>query len=220
MPTWPRRETRRRWCRWPPGIEEAFGLFHETSPEKLKGLEAAVDYLRKNGGKPVMVGHGGYWNRLEFEKVPFFDIYDPETEPFFPANLHTDLAPLLKGKDKVIWLRPQMYEDVPYERWRFHTYVELMRGCRGWQFAHGPGDASLFRGLHGEMEFFKPIVASTDAGPEVTVEPWIEHWSRKHNGKQYIIAATTHGIALGRWTVVEDKKRRRKDAAPASPGAR
>ncbi len=114
--------------------------------EKLKGLEAVADYVRKAGGKPVMVGHGGYWNRLELEKVPFFDIYDPETEPLYPANLHTDLAPLLKGKDKVIWLRPQMYEDVPYERWRFHTYVELMRGCRGWQIAHGPGDASLFRG--------------------------------------------------------------------------
>jgi hypothetical protein len=181
------------------GVEEAFGLFHETTPEKLNGMEAAVDYLRKNGGKPVMVGHGGYWNRLEFERAPFFDIYDPETEPFYPANLHTDLTPLVKGKDKVIWLRPQMYEDVPYERWRFHAYVELMRGCRGWQFAHGPGDASLFRGLHGEMEFFKPVVASTDAGPTVTVEPWVEHWSRRHNGKVYIVAATTRGIALGRW---------------------
>jgi hypothetical protein len=151
-----------------------------------------------------MVGHGGYWNRLEFEKVPFFDIFDPETEPLFPANLHTDLAPLVRGKDKVIWLRPQMYESVPYERWRFHTFVELMRGCRGWQIAHGPGDASLFRGLHGELEFFKPIVASKDPGPKVEIEPWIEHWSRRHQGKTYIIAATTHGIPLGRWLSSED----------------
>src|SRR5262249_30569601 len=137
--------------------------------------------------------------RLEFEKAPFFDIYDPETEPLYPANLHTDLAPLLKRKDKVIWLRPQMYEDVPYERWRFHAYVELMRGCRGWQFARGPADASLFRGLHAEMEFFKPIIASTDGGPEIRVEPWVEHWSRKHNRKVYVIAATTRGMGLGRW---------------------
>ena len=76
-----------------------------------RGWRQVVAYLRKTGGKPVMVGHGGYWNRLEFEKVPFFDIYDPETEPLYPANLHTDLAPLVQGKDKVIWLRPQMYED-------------------------------------------------------------------------------------------------------------
>jgi hypothetical protein len=53
----------------------------------------------------------------------------------------------------------------PCERWRFHAHVELMRGCRGWQFAHGPGDASLFRGLHGEMEFLKPLLASPDTGP-------------------------------------------------------
>ena len=24
-----------------------------------------------------------YWNRLEFEKVPFFQIYDPETETIY-----------------------------------------------------------------------------------------------------------------------------------------
>jgi hypothetical protein len=182
-----------------PGIEEAFGLFQGATPAQLKGLEEVVAHVKAQSGKPVMVGHGGYWNRFEFEKVPFFDIFDPETEPLYPANIHTDLAPLVRGKDKVVWLRPQMYESVPYERWRFHTYVELMRGCRGWQIAHGPGDASLFRGLHGELEFWKPIVASPDAGPKIAVEPPIEHWSRRHQGKLYIIAATTHGIPLGQW---------------------
>ena len=182
-----------------PGIEEAFGLFNGATPAQLKGLGEVVEFVRKQSGRPVMVGHGGYWNRQEFEKVPYFDIFDPETEPLYPANIHTDLAPIVRGKDKVIWLRPQMYESVPYERWRFHTYVELMRGCRGWQIAHGPGDASLFRGLHGELEFWKPIVASPDAGPKIEVEPSIEHWSRRHAGKLYIIAATTHGIGMGSW---------------------
>jgi hypothetical protein len=182
-----------------PGIEEAFGTFHAATPAQLKGLGEVVSYVRRSAGKPVMVGHGGYWNRFEFEKVPYFDIYDPETEPLYPANLHTDLLPLVRGRDQVVWLRPQMYEDVPYERWRFHVYVELMRGCRGWQIAHGPGDQSLFRGLHGELEFWKPIVHSRDTGPKITVEPWIEHWSRRHGGKTYLIAATTRGLALGRW---------------------
>lgn len=189
-----------------PGIEEAFGLFHASTPEQIKGMSDAVDMIRKASGKPVMVGHGGYWNRFEFEKIPFYDIYDPETEPFYPGSLHTDLMPLLQGKDKVVWLRPQMYEDVPYERWRFHVFVELMRGGRGWQIAHGPGDQSLFRGLHGELEFMKPIVYSKDAGPAVRAEPAIERWSRKHNGKVYIIAASTHGISLGKWHEVAEPK--------------
>jgi hypothetical protein len=180
-----------------PGMEEGFGTFHAATPEKLKGLEAVADLLRRQGGRPVMVGHGGYWNRLEFEKVPFFDIFDPETEPLYPANLHTDLAPLLKGTDKAVWLRPQMYEDVPFERWRFHAWVELMRGCRGWQTAHGPGDQSLFRGLHGELAFLEPIAASADIGPKVTAAG-IEHWSRRHGGKVYVLAATTRGLPLGR----------------------
>ena len=187
-----------------PGIEEEFGLFQRATPQELQGLAQVVDYVRKKSSRPVMVGHGGYWNRLEFEKVPFFDIFDPETEPLFPANVHTDLAPLFKDKNKVIWLRPQMYESIPYERWRFHTYVELMRGCRGWQIAHGPGDASLFRGLHGEMEFFKPIIASTDPGPKVRVEPWLEHTARRHQGKTYLMAASTHGIPLGHWQWSDD----------------
>jgi hypothetical protein len=182
-----------------PGIEEAFGLFEGATAVQLAGLRQAVEHLRRATGKPVMVGHGGYWNRFEFEKVPYFDIYDPETEPFYPANLHTDLRPLVEGKAQAIWLRPQMYEDVPYERWRFHAFTELMRGCRGWQIAHGPADASLFRGLHGELERMKPYAYSQDPGPRVQIEPKLEHWSRAHGGKTAIVAATTRGIALGHW---------------------
>ena len=181
------------------GVEEAFGFFHDITEEQRQGLGKVADKLRELTGKPVMMGHGGYWNRLEFERVIGYDIYDPETEPLYPGNLHTDLMPLLAGKDKVAWLRPQMYEDVPYERWRFHAFVELMRGCRGWQFAHGPGDQSLFRGLHGEMEFMKPIMYSAETGPAVQIEPAIEHVTRQHGGKLYIIAATTHGMAFGNW---------------------
>ena len=144
------------------------------TPHSSTTCKAKVEHLRKATGKPVMVGHGGYWTRLEFEKVPFFDIYDPETEPWYPAPLHTDLPPLVEGQPKVIWLRPQMYESVPYERWRYHVFVELMRGARGWQIAHGPGDASTFRGLHAELRHLQPAIYSTEKPPAVTIEPGIE----------------------------------------------
>jgi hypothetical protein len=187
-----------------PGIEEVFGLFQASTLAQRQGLGQVVEHLRRETRKPVMVSHGGGWNRFEFEKVPFFDIYDPETEPLYPANLHTDLKPLVEGREKVVWLRPQMYEDVPYERWRFHVYVELMRGCRGWQIAHGSGDPSLFRGLHGELEFLKPVLASTDTGPDVAITPPIEHWSRRHDGRLYLIAATTRGLPFGAWRTVHE----------------
>ena len=83
------------------------------------------------------------------------------------------------GKPKAIWLRPQMYESVPYERWRYHVYVELMRGARGWQVAHGPGDASLFRGLHAELRHLQPAIYSKEKPPGVTIEPGVEHMVRK-----------------------------------------
>jgi len=187
-----------------PGIEECFSEFIGRTPTELNGLHAVVDYLRSHTGKPVMASHGGYWNRFEFEKIDFFDIFDPETEPIFPANLHVDLQPITRGKAKAIWIRPQIYENEPYERLRFHTYVEFMRGARGWQFAQGIGDLSLFRGLHGEMEFMKFIGASTDPGPAIQIEPWMEHWSRRYNGKTYLIAATTRGLAVGRYRWTDD----------------
>jgi len=107
--------------------------------------------------------------------------------------------PLIAGKEKAIWLRPQMYEDVPYERWRFHVYVELMRGARGFQIAHGPGDASLFRGLGGELEGLKPVFWSTDPGPSVRIRPEMEHWVRRRAARTYIMAATTRGVTFGKW---------------------
>jgi hypothetical protein len=179
-----------------PGIEEAFGLFQAKSPSELRGLRSVVELLRRATAKPVMLSHGGYWNLFEFEKAPFFDVYDPETEPFFPANLHTDLLPIVGGQAQAIWLRPQMYEDVPYERWRFHAFVELMRGARGWQFAHGPGDASLFRGLHGELQRLKPAAWSREVAP-VRATPALEAWARRHQDRTYVIAATTRGLRFG-----------------------
>ncbi len=186
-----------------PGFEEEFGTFHGVNADRLRQLEAETEVIRHATGKPVMVGHGGAWNRFEFAKVPFFDIFDPETEPLFPANLR-DLAPVTRGGDKVVWLRPQIYESVPYERWRFHTYVELMRGARGWQMAHGPSDATTFRGLHGEMEFWKPIAARGEPVRGIVVEPAVEHWSRRFDGKTYVIAATTHAQTLGAWRWSDD----------------
>jgi hypothetical protein len=189
-----------------PGFEELFGAFHGATPDQLRTLESLVQSLRAKTAKPVMVGHGGAWNRFEFAKVPFFDIFDPETEPLFPANLHTELWPLIAGRDQTIWLRPQLYESVPYERWRFHTFVELMRGARGWQMAHGPADPSLFRGLRGELRLLEPAAYSSDAGPAVEIDPEIEHWSRRAAGKTYVIAATTRALRFGRWRWSDDVK--------------
>lgn len=182
-----------------PGYEEGFAVYQNLSAAEINTQKEIADYLRAKTGRPVMVSHGGYWNRLEFEKVPFYDIYDPETEPLYPANLHTDMLPLIAGQPKVAWLRPQMYEPVPYDRWRFHTWVEMMRGARGWQMAHGPSDPSLNRGLRAELDYITPAIYSKEPKPAVTTEPWIEHWSRRAAGKTYIVAATTHGLTMGHW---------------------
>lgn len=199
------------------GPEEAFGYFLPMTPKQLDEVKAQADHLRRATGKPVMVGHGGYWTRLELERVPFFDIYDPETEPWYPAPVHTDLRPLVAGKKQTIWLRPQMYESVPYERWRYHTYVELMRGARGWQVAHGPGDASTFRGLHAELAALRPTIYSKEKPPAVTIDPPMEHLVRKAGGRTLVIAATTHGMSFGNWRWSDEKSPAGRARATADP---
>lgn len=198
------------------GLEEAFGYFTPMSQQQLDQLKAEVEELRRATNKPVMVGHGGYWNRLEFERVPFFDIFDPETERLYPAPLHTDLKPLVEGKGKVVWLRPQMYESVPYERWRYHVHVELIRGARGWQAAHGPGDASTFRGLHAELKRLQPAIYSKERPPAVTIKPPLEHMIRRQGDSVLIVAASTHGMSFGqrRPAGVVDGKAARVTADP------
>ena len=59
-----------------------------------------------------------------------------------------------------------VHESVPYERWRYHTFVELIRGVRGWQLAHGPGDSSTFRGLHAEVRSLQDFIYSREKQPE------------------------------------------------------
>jgi hypothetical protein len=199
------------------GPEEAFGYFTPLTGKQLDEIKNQVAHLRKATGKPVMVGHGGYWTRLEFERADFFDIYDPEMEPWYPAFVHTDLKPLVEGRKKVIWLRPQMYESVPYERWVYHTFVELMRGVRGWQVAHGPGDPSTFRGLHAELKHLQPFIYSREKPLEVSVEPVVEHLVRRLGGKTLIIAATTHGLSFGNWRWSKEKSPHGRVRVTAEP---
>jgi hypothetical protein len=199
------------------GPEEAFGYFSPLTARQIEEIKTQVAHLKKSTGKPIMVGHGGYWTRLELERVPFFDIYDPETEPWYPAPVHTDLKPLVEGKKKVVWLRPQMYESVPYERWRYHVFVELMRGVRGWQIAHGPGDSSTFRGLHAELRHLQPAIYSKEKAPDVKIDPGVEHLVRRLGKKVIIVAATTHGMSFGNWRWSEEKSPAGRARVTAGP---
>ncbi|NBY03410.1 MAG: hypothetical protein EBQ87_15750 [Planctomycetes bacterium] len=200
-----------------PGPEEAFAYFTPMTQKQLDEVKADVDLLRSATGKPVMVGHGGYWNRLELERATFFDVFDPETEPWYPAPVHTDLKPLIEGQKKTIWLRPQMYESVPYERWRYHVYVELMRGARGWQVAHGPSDPSVFRGLQAELRHLQPLIYSHEKTPAVSISPPLENMVRKAGNKTILIAASTHGLTFGNYRHSLEKSPAGKSRVTADP---
>lgn len=98
-----------------------------------------------------------------------------------------------------------MYESVPYERWRYHVYVELMRGARGWQVAHGPGDPSVFRGLQAEVRHLHPFIYSYEKTPAISISPQLENMVRQKGDKTLLIAASTHGLTFGNYRQSPEK---------------
>lgn len=182
-----------------PGVDEVVSHFIAFKPEAIASLKTLTEHIRKNTGRPVSVGYGASLHRAEFERVPFFDIYEIGTAPFGPAPLHVDFWPALGKQDAVAWIHPEIFESVPYERLRYHVFVEMMRGARGWEFVHGTGDPSLLRGLHGEVECMKPVLYSNEPGAKTSIEPAMEMFSRGYDGKTYVIASTTRGMSIGSW---------------------
>ena len=203
---WSRRR-RRWWCR-APGIEEAFGLFHGADAGAARrGWRRSSSTC---GSSTRQAGDGRPRRLLEPPRVREGAVLRHLRPGDGAALSRPTCTPTCgrssRARTRSIWLRPQMYESVPYERWRFHTYVELMRGCRGWQIAHGPGDASLFRGLHGEMELLEADRRLARAGPQVTIEPGSSTGRARTTARRYVIAATTHGIPLGHWRVATTRR--------------
>ena len=57
-------------------------------------------------------------------------------------------------KEPTAWAYlPQLYENTPYERYRFETYENIIRGSVGSEMIQGIGDASFNRGLAGELRY-------------------------------------------------------------------
>jgi hypothetical protein len=163
---------------------------------------ALNDYVRQATGRPLANSTSGAFNAWWIPRLHFYDINHAETEMWGPMDFNVIFTPYMKKlrRTPTAWLYlPQLYDNTPYERYRFETYENIVRGAAGVSMIQGIGDATFNRGLAGELRYLEKRLNSLEKGPQVTLDPPISHKVARYQGKTYILATNAGPITLGRW---------------------
>lgn len=170
---------------------------------------ALNDYVRKLTGRPIAISTSGAYNAWWIPKLHFYDINFAETEMWGPMDFNVIFTPYMKRlrKQPTAWVYlPQLYDNHPYERYRFETYENIIRGSAGVAMIQGIGDPSFNRGLAGELRYLETRLNSREKPPRITLDPPISHKVARHKGKTYVLATNAGPIAIGKWTWNRDIK--------------
>ncbi len=163
---------------------------------------ALNDYVRKLTGRPLAVSTSGAFNAWWIPKLHFYDINHAETEMWGPMDFNVIFTPYMKRlrKTPTAWVYlPQLYDNTPYERYRFETYENIVRGSAGVSMIQGIGDPTFNRGLAGELRYLERRLNSLEKAPAVTLDPPVSHKVSRYQGKTYLLATNAGPIALGNW---------------------
>ena len=185
------------------GWEATISLDDPAVVEKHRKLN---DWIRRTTGRPVAISTSGAYNAWWLPQYPFYDINHAETEMWGPMDFNVIYAPYMKraGVSPAWVYLPQLYDNTPYERYRFETYENIIRGSAGVSMIQGIGDATFNRGLAGELRYLEAPLNSTDLRTDVTAQPSISHKATRYDGKTYILATNAGPIQIGRWNWHED----------------
>jgi hypothetical protein len=159
------------------------------------------DFVRQVTKRPVAISTSGAFNAWWLSKLTLYDINHAETEMCGPMDFDVVFTPAMKkaGRTTAWVYLPQLYDNTPYERYRFETYENIIRGAAGLGMIQGIGDPTFNRGLAGELRGLEEPLHSRDAAPAVTFEPNVSHMVRQHKGKTYILATNCGPIIIGNW---------------------
>jgi hypothetical protein len=175
------------------------------NPEDAKAVASHVplnDYVRKVTNRPIAISTSGAYNAWWLPTVPFYDINHAETEMWGPMDFNVIFTPYMKKirKQPTAWVYlPQLYDNTPYERYRFETYENIIRGSAGVSMIQGIGDATFNRGLAGELRYLEKRLNSMEKAPAVTLEPNVSHKVARYQGKSYVLATNAGPITIGDW---------------------
>jgi len=174
--------------------------FHNT--EQVKKHRAINDWIRKTSRRPIAISTSGAFNAWWLKDLHLYDIVHGETEMWGPMDFNVVLMPYCRRAGRnVAWVYlPQLYDNHPFERYRFETYENIIRGSCGVSMIQGIGDPTFNRALAGELRYLEEPLNSLDKAPEVTFAPNISHKVARHKRKTYILATNCGPIILGRWS--------------------
>ncbi len=173
--------------------------FH--NPDQLKKHKASNDWIRKVSKRPISISTSGAFNAWWLGDLHIYDMVHGETEMWGPMDFNVVLLPYCRRAGRnVAWVYlPQLYDNHPFERYRFETYENIIRGSCGVSMIQGIGDPTFNRGLAGELRYLEGPLNSLDKAPDVTFTPNISHKVTRHKGKTTILATNCGPIILGNW---------------------
>lgn len=170
-------------------------------PQQVARHRAANDLVRQLTGRPLAISTSGAFNAWWLHKLTPYDINHAETELWGPMDFNVIYTPYMKraGK-KTAWVYlPQLYDNHPFERYRFETYENIIRGSAGVSMIQGIGDPTFNRGLAGELRYLEQPLYSLEKPPAVVLDPPISHKVTRYKNKTYILATNAGPIQIGDW---------------------
>lgn len=173
--------------------------FHD--PAQVAGNKAVNDYVRQVAKRPVCISTSGAYNAWWLNELTIYDINQAETEMWGPMDFNTIFTPYMKKAGKVTaWAYlPQLYDNTPFERFRFETYENIVRGSCGTSMIQGIGDPSFNRGLAGELRYLEKPLNSLEKAPAVTLQPNVSHKVTSYQGKTYLLTTNAGPVQCGNW---------------------
>ncbi|MCE9592466.1 MAG: hypothetical protein K8S99_18320 [Planctomycetes bacterium] len=174
--------------------------FH--NPAELAMHLATNDFVAKTTKRPIAISTSGAYNAWWLADCKYYDIDHAETEMWGPMDFNVIFTPYMKREKKTptAWVcLPQLYDNTPYERYRFETYENILRGSAGIEMIQGIGDPTFNRGLAGELRYLEKPLSSLDKAPAASVEPNLSHKVTQYKGKTYILATNAGPIQIGNW---------------------
>jgi len=173
-----------------------------NTPEDRAKHQITNEWIKEITQRPTSWSPSGAYNAWWINDYPYYDIVHGETEMWGPMDFNTIFLPEQKRlrKSPTAWVYlPQLYDNTPYERYRFETYENIIRGAAGVEMIQGIGDPTFNRGLAGELRYLEEPLNSLEKAPAITLEPSVSHKITRHKGKTYVLATNSGPITIGDW---------------------
>lgn len=173
-----------------------------TDEERVK---YAKDIKAISNGRPLWISAGWYSptvNGIIYPDYLQHDIFMPESTSYLqPSQLAREVLPkkMARGENAMLGTFDNVFNDLPWDVQRFEHFTDIIHKHTGYHIIGIPGDATLDRGMNGEIRFIETFLFNKDKTPAVTASPNVENLVRANQGKTYILTTNAGPVIGGDW---------------------